>query len=178
LNAAQLAWPYLLYRIGYLKDCSSKSWKTIRCTKGKISDYSAVNDQNYGGLQVLGMPYNGSGTRYFDGTYINLRDQRLHKDLSNASVSESGRVMTGCSASRNSPNTQYFLLTSTYNRTDAWAAFPNLVHKHKANVGMQDGHVTTIVFGQKDVYAPSVYDDNWLSLRPVAYFIMNGTVLN
>jgi len=178
LTAAKVAWPYHLYRIGYLKECSSKSWKTIRCTKGKTSDYSAVNDQNYGGLQVLGMPYNGSDTRYFNGTYIDLKNPSLQKDLSNSAVSESGRVMTACSAQRSAPNTQYFLLTATYNRTDAWAAFPNLVHKHKANIGMQDGHVTTIVFGQKDIYAPSVYNDNWLSLRPITYFIMNGTVLN
>ena len=178
LTAAKVAWPYHLYRIGYLKECSSKSWKTIRCTKGKTSDYSAVNDQNYGGLQVLGMPYNGSDTRYFNGTYIDLKNPSLQKDLSNSAVSESGRVMTACSAQRSAPNTQYFLLTATYNRTDAWAAFPNLVHKHKANIGMQDGHVTTIVFGQKDSYIPAVFDNNWLSLRPVEFFIMNGTVLN
>ena len=178
MNAASVAWPYHLYRIGYLKERSSKSWKTIRCTKGKTSDYNALNDQNYGGLEVLGMPYNGSGTRYFKGIYIDLKNSCLQKDLSNAAVSESERLMTACSAHRNFPNTQYFLLTTVYNRTDAWGAFPNLVHRRKANVGMQDGHVSTIVFGQKDIYAPSVYDNEWLSLRPVAYYIMNGTVLN
>ena len=181
MNAASIAWPYHLYRIGYLKERSSKSWKTIRCTKGKTSDYNALNDMNYGGQEVLGMPFNASGARYthFEAIYLDLKSPCLQKDISNTAVSDSKRLMTACSAHRNKPNnTQYFLLTSVTERTDSRGAYPNLVHRHKANIGMQDGHVSTIVFGQKDIYAPSVYDNNYPSLRPVEYFIMNGTLLH
>ena len=180
LNADKIAWPYHLYRIGYLKERSSKSWKTIRCTKGKTSDYHALNDKNYGGLEVLGMPFNSSGARYshFGVIYLDLKNSCLQKDiLSNTPVSESQRLMTACSERRDSP-TQYFLLTTIVERTDRWGAYSNLVHRRKANIGMQDGHVSTIVFRQKDIYAPAVHDNNYPGLRLVTYFIMNGTVLN
>ena len=178
LTAEKISWPYMLYRLGYLSERSTKAWKSIRCTKGNLTDYSAINDQNYGGLEVLGIPYNGSNSRYFNGNYIDLKDHRLKKNLSNEAINESSRVMSSCSAQRNAPNTQYFLLTATYERTDAWAAFPNLIHKNKANVGMQDGHVTSISFGQTNFYIPAVFDNDYLSLRAVEYFITNGTVIH
>ena len=173
-----VAWPYHLIRCGYLQGQGSVAWKKIRCTSGSLPDYSAVNDINYGGLNVLGMPINRGETQTFQGAYIKVDHPRLQETALGQPVSVSNRLLTSCSSHRQAPHNQYFMIAFSDNRNDGWAAFINLVHNRHANTGMLDGHVGTIDRGRKDIYAPSVVTTQWLYLYPITYYMMNGVVLN
>ena len=173
-----VAWPYHLIRCGYLQGKGSVAWKKIRCTSGSLPDYSAVNDINYGGLNVLGMPINRGETQTFQGAYIKVDHPRLQETALGQPVSVSNRLLTSCSSHRQAPHNQYFMIAFSDNRNDGWAAFINLVHNRHANTGMLDGHVGTIDRGRKDIYAPSVVTTQWLYLYPITYYMMNGVVLN
>ena len=85
--------------------------------------------------------------------------------------------MTACSAHRQVPNQQYFMIAFTDNRNDGWAAFINLIHNKRANAGMFDGHVTGIDRQNKKIHAPSVVTTQWLYLYPITYYIHNGIVI-
>ena len=174
----QVAWPYQLIRCGYLQGQGSVAWKKIRCTTGPLPSYTVANDIKYGGLNVLGMPINRGEKTHFKGSYIKVDHPRLRETAEGKRISESNRLMTACSAQRQAPNQQYFMIAFSDNRNDGWAAFINLVHNKRANAGMLDGHVTTIDRQNRDIYGPSVVTSQWLYLYQVSYYIQNGIVLH
>ena len=172
-----VAWPYQLIRCGYLQGSGSAAWKKIRCSTGPLPNYTTANDIKYGGLNVLGMPINRGETALFKGSYIKTDHPRLRETATGERITESNRLMTACSAHRQVPNQQYFMIAFTDNRNDGWAAFINLIHNKRANAGMFDGHVTGIDRQNKKIHAPSVVTTQWLYLYPITYYIQNGIVI-
>ena len=177
MTKPHVAWPYHLVRCGYLRGNGHTAWRQIRCSTTPLPDYTAANEKKYGGHHVLGMPINRGESTHFKSYYIKLDHPRLRETATGERIPISNRLLTACSAHRNKPNSQYFMIAFTDNRSDGWAAFINLVHNKHANTGMLDGHVTVFERSNRSFHAPSVVTSQWLYLYPINYFIQNGIVL-